>query len=156
MGPVSVGVNVDDPVILTYLREFYTFDDAVDPVVGWRFDVEVGTPEGAMSINRCGVGYLVDSGARRVRLRAADPMNAAITARKCIREALIDFCEQRRYAMLHASAMADHGRVIIVVGDRGSGKTTLALKAALAHGMRYLSNDHLMIFRTAHGDGGQR
>jgi hypothetical protein len=48
--------------------------------------------------------------------------------------------------MLHASAIADNRRVIIIAGNKGSGKTTLALRGALVHGMRYLSNDHLIIY----------
>src|SRR5262245_11858310 len=54
--------------------------------------------------------------------------------------------------MLHASAVVNDERVIIVVGDKGSGKTTLGLKAALLHGMRYLSNDHLIVFGDANAE----
>ncbi|MGH3156444.1 MAG: hypothetical protein ACRDNF_07720, partial [Streptosporangiaceae bacterium] len=50
------------------------------------------------------------------------------------------------YTMLHASAVADDRRVIIVAGDKGSGKTTLALSGVLAHGYRYLANDHLILY----------
>ncbi len=53
--------------------------------------------------------------------------------------------------MLHASAVADDERVIVVIGDKGSGKTTLALNAALTRGYRYLSNDHLILYRTPEG-----
>jgi hypothetical protein len=53
--------------------------------------------------------------------------------------------------MLHASAVADDERIVIVVGDKGSGKTTLALNAALTGGFRYLSNDHLILYRAAAG-----
>ena len=42
--------------------------------------------------------------------------------------------------MLHASAVADDERVIVVVGDKGSGKTTLALNAALTRGYRTTSS----------------
>jgi hypothetical protein len=64
---------------------------------------------------------------------------------------LLDYCESRGYVMLHASAVARDGRVVIAVGDKGSGKTTLALSAALTRGYRYLSNDHLILYR----DGGR-
>lgn len=53
--------------------------------------------------------------------------------------------------MLHASALADDKRVIIVVGDKGSGKTTLALGGALTAGHHYLSNDHLILYRDLDG-----
>ena len=85
--------------------------------------------------------------ARRARICAEDPRNLAITTRKAVREVLLDYCEARGYVMLHASAVARGGRVVIVAGDKGAGKTTLALSAALRGGWRYLSNDHLILYR---------
>jgi hypothetical protein len=43
-------------------------------------------------------------------------------------------------------------RTFVFVGDKGSGKTTLALKAAIGHRMRYLSNDHLIVYRNGVGN----
>ncbi|MGC4858189.1 hypothetical protein [Micromonospora sp. DT41] len=103
-------------------------------------------PEPDASTNQWGVSWRIDRRDQRVHLRAEAAESLSITARKCVREVLVDHCEQRRYTMLHASAVVDQARTIVVVGDKGSGKTTLALKAALRHGMRYVSNDHLIMY----------
>ena len=93
-----------------------------------------------------GVAYAADPGVRTVVVRAHDPLNLAMTTRKTVRDTLVGFCEHRGHTMLHASVIADDQRVVIVAGDKGSGKTTLALRGALVHKMRYISNDHLIIY----------
>lgn len=132
--------------MLTYLSDFYTLTDGASAIDEWLVEAIVGPADDSMDTNAWGVSYSSNPIARRLRLRSTDPGNLAITARKAVREALVDYCEQRRYAMLHASAVVDDQRVIIVVGDKGSGKTTIGLKTALFHGMRYLSNDHLIVY----------
>lgn len=147
VGPVQVEVTSNAQSVMDYLVEFYPATDAVGPWAGWTVEATVGAPDPA-TVNRWGVSCQADRHARLARLRAEDPTSLAITARKCVREVLVDFCERRRYTMLHASAVVDETRTVVVVGDKGSGKTTLALKAALLHGMRYLSNDHLIVYPT--------
>ncbi|MFF0489766.1 hypothetical protein ACFYTQ_12190 [Nocardia sp. NPDC004068] len=146
LGPVSVGLITTDATVLTYLREFYAIAESSVPPGNWTIEARVARPAVTMAVNRWGVGRAVDANARRVRLQAADARCVAITTRKTLREVLVDYCEQRRYVMLHASAVGDHERVIVIVGDKGSGKTTLALKAMLGRGMRLLSNDHLIVY----------
>lgn len=149
LGPTTATVVADHPAIAEYLDHFYVLKHQATTVMdaeGWTIEAEVAAPDGAMQINVWGVGYQADLQKRHLRLRADDPQSLAITARKCVREVLVDYCERRRYVMLHASAVADDRTVIIIVGDKGSGKTTLALKAAVGHQMRYLSNDHLILY----------
>ncbi|HCU49116.1 MAG TPA: hypothetical protein DGG94_04785 [Micromonosporaceae bacterium] len=148
LGPLAVDVHTNDTVVSDYLAQFYTF---VDPTpasilpIPWVIDARTGAG-GSMPCNRWGVGYVADARARRVLLRHPKADNLAVTTRKVVREVLVDFCERQRYTMLHASAFADKDWVVVVVGDKGSGKTTLALRAALEHGFRFLSNDHLIIY----------
>ncbi|WP_431728490.1 hypothetical protein [Verrucosispora sp. TAA-831] len=146
VGPVEVQVTSNEESVLDYLGEFYTSTAAALPGHGWTVDAQVGLPEPDANTNQWGVSWRIDRSDHTVRLRAQAAESLSITARKCVREVLVDHCEQRRYTMLHASAVVDEARRIVVVGDKGSGKTTLALKAALRHGMRYMSNDHLIMY----------
>jgi hypothetical protein len=154
LGPVRVLVDADHDGVIGYLRDFYPVEAAGGPggTADWAIEARVGAPEPGMAVlEPWQVGYRADAGARRARICAEDPRNLAITVRKAVREALLEYCGARGYVMLHASAVARGGRVVIVAGDKGSGKTTLALSAALTCGYQYLSNDHLILYR----DGGR-
>jgi hypothetical protein len=145
LGPTRATLVTNSRAVVDYLRNFYPVTDgAADGA--WVVEATVGPIDHAMVTNERGVGYAADEPGRRLRLRAPDPEPLAITTRTSVREVMVDFCEQRRYVMLHASAVVDDRRVVIIAGDRGSGKTTLALKSVLRHGMRYLANDHLIVF----------
>ena len=142
----SVTVVTNHRHVSDYLRGYYAVTDD-EPAPGqWIVESLVGQAEPSMDTNAWGVAYEGTSDARRVRLRAADPDSLAMTTRKAVREALVDLCEQRRYTMLHAAAVADGQRTVIMIGDKGSGKTTLGLKAALLHGLQYVANDHLIVY----------
>lgn len=146
LGVTSVTLITNHQAVINYLHDFYRIIDDAGGTGDWTVEAIVGPADDTMTTNQWGVSHAANPASRRLALRANDPQSLAITARKCVREALVDHCEKRRYAMLHASAVVDDQKVIIVVGDKGSGKTTLAVKAALLHGMRYLSNDHLIVF----------
>jgi hypothetical protein len=145
LGPVTVELSTDEPAVGDYLGEFYPAATAVSGKPDWIVDARVG-PGGEMRRNAYGVACAADTGVRTLVVRAGDSVSLAMTTRKAVRDTLVAFCETRRATMLHASAIADHRRVIIIAGDKGSGKTTLALRGALVHGMRYLSNDHLIVY----------
>lgn len=151
LGPVR---DAGHDGVTGYLRDFYSVEAACGPdgTEDWAIEACVTAPEPGMTVlEPWQVGYRADAAARRARICAEDPRNLGITVRKAVREVLLDYCEARGYVMLHASAVARGGRVVIAVGDKGSGKTTLALSAALARGYQYLSNDHLILYR----DGGR-
>ncbi|MGH3979788.1 MAG: ATP-binding protein [Pseudonocardiaceae bacterium] len=153
LGPARVAVATDDDGLVDYLRDFYPLEENTDHdgAAGWTIEARLAAPEPGMALTPWRVGYRADRETRRVVIYSTNPRDLAITVRKAIREVLLDYCEAHRYTMLHASAVADEQRVIIVVGDKGSGKTTLALSAALTGGYRYLSNDHLILYRTQDG-----
>jgi hypothetical protein len=157
LGPVRVAVATDHDGMIDYLREFYPLEGDAgqngpgqDGDVGWTIQARLSEPEPGMALTPWRVGYRADRDARRAVICSTNPRDLAITVRKAVREVLLDYCEGRGYTMLHASAVADEARVVIVVGDKGSGKTTLALGAVL-DGYRYLSNDHLILYRGPDG-----
>ncbi len=131
--------------MLSYLIDFYTISDDAAAEAVWTVDARLGSGAG-MRRNPWGVAF--DRGRAGPgpvppgRLGAGsgddDPQGLA--------EALVEYCERHRYVMLHASAFADEHRIVLVVGAKGSGKTTLALRAFLQHGCRYVSNDHLILY----------
>lgn len=153
LGPVQVAVTTDHSALIDYLRDFYPIETRTDPdgTASWSIEARLAAPEPGMTLTPWRVGYRADPGTRRAMICSTNPRDLAITTRKAIREVLLDYCEARGYAMLHASAVADDERVIVVVGDKGSGKTTLALNATLTSGYRYLSNDHLILYRGEKG-----
>jgi hypothetical protein len=153
LGPVQVAVVTDHNGLVDYLREFYPLDGNAEHngTVGWTIRARLTEPETGMALTPWRVGYRADRDTRQAVICSTNPRDLAITVRKAIRETLLDYCETYGYTMLHASAVADESRVVIVVGDKGSGKTTLALGAVLDRGYRYLSNDHLILYRTADG-----
>lgn len=147
VGPVDVDLLTDDPGLMSYLAEFYELA-AHAPRVGDRWTIEVRrvAPSAAMWRDPWDVGFAVDEHRRTIWVRTQNPRDLRIATRKLARELLVHHCEQLRYVMLHASAFACDDRVIIVVGDKGAGKTTLALRAVLDHGWVYVANDHLILY----------
>ena len=113
-----------------------------------------------MPRNPFGVGYAADPARRRLVLRAATLFDLQVTTRKCVREVFIDDCERRRYVMLHASAVASpptaqgRRRVVLFVGEKRAGKTTLALRCVFDRGWQLLSNDHLILIANPRADLG--
>lgn len=150
LGPERVVVSTDDPSLIDYLREFYPMSTCGAGAT-WSVQAWVTDPEPGMSVTPWQVGYRADRARKRVVLRSTNPRDLAITARKTVREVLLDYCENREYVMLHASAVTDGEHVIVVVGDKGRGKTTLALNAALTRDDHMLSNDHLILYRDMGG-----
>lgn len=150
LGPVRVAVVTDHAGLAGYLGDFYRLGDHdPGPDAEWTIDARLAAPGAGMAMTPWRVGYQADRGRRRAVICSASPRDLAITVRKVIREVLLDYCEARGYTMLHASAVGNARRVIVVAGDKGSGKTTLALSGVLTAGYRYLSNDHLILY-----DGG--
>ncbi|MGH3721600.1 MAG: hypothetical protein ACRDRI_22690 [Pseudonocardiaceae bacterium] len=149
LGTVRVAVVTDHADLADYLREFYPVNGHGE--VEWTIDARAGQPVSGMALTPWRVGYQANPATRQVVIRSSNARNLAITTRKAVREVLLDYCEAHRYTMLHASAVVDERRVIVIVGDTGSGKTTLAMNGTLAAGYRYLANDHLILYRAAEG-----
>lgn len=118
----------------------------VDPPVPpsaaeWSVDVEGRT----VSVARTADGYTVWSGtAGRFYIWSA--------ARRLLRDLwLTEAARRSPLAFVHASAVDDGRHLVLFVGDKRAGKTTMMLDATLRHGWRLVSNDTLMIFKTPLG-----
>jgi hypothetical protein len=96
--------------------------------------------------------YLVEAATGRVvSIGTATGVNFRDLARQC-RELLLGDLLADGWLVLHASAVARDGRAWIFAGDKGSGKTTLALKLLGADlGFGYLANDRLLARLDADG-----
>jgi len=150
LGEVRVAVTTDHAPVLTYLSDFYT---QANGRAWWLIDGGLGQPHPPMHIDDYGVGYRADTEQRRLVVRTTDPESLQISVRKAIRAVMVAFCEERGYAMLHASAVHRNNLLIVFVGDKGAGKTTLALDAVLRHGFEFISNDHLVVYPDSGADG---
>ncbi|MGW5689101.1 hypothetical protein [Nonomuraea sp. NPDC003754] len=153
LGEVSVAVATDHPEVLAYLDDFYA------PHTGqrrpyWRVQARLATPSPVMDVDGYGVGYRADPRRRHLQVWSADAAALQIGVRKAVREVMVAYCERQRYAMLHASAVHKDGLLVVIAGDKGAGKTTLALDAVLRHGFDYVSNDHLIVYPDPDGQIG--
>jgi hypothetical protein len=146
LGPVVVRVECDESAA-SYLDQFY--DRERHPAEdGWTFRCGDGPVPGLpVRRNPFGVGVQVDAEGRAVHLHAERTKDLRITLRKLIRAVFVQHCEAMGFTLLHASAVYDDRTLLLLVGDRGAGKTTLALDAVLRHGFTLLSNDHLVLYR---------
>jgi hypothetical protein len=88
-----------------------------------------------------------DCDSRTVHIKAATAWSAAYYAQNLIRELFVASAESRRFTMLHASAACHGDTVLIFVGPKNAGKTTLVLDSVLSHGFRLIANDYLVVSR---------
>lgn len=146
LGGVAVAVESDCALVRELLAEFYPVEpDPSEPM--WTIVAYAQAPPRGVDMNRFGVGYQPDIARRSLTLWAKRETDLAITTRKCVREIFLDACERAGYGMLHASAVYRDDQAIVFAADKRGGKTTLALRAVLDHGWRWLSNDHLIVWR---------
>lgn len=146
LGGVAVAVESDCALVHELLAEFYPVEpDLSGPM--WTVVAHAQAPPRGVAVNRFGVGYQPDIAGRSLTLWATQVKDLAITTRKCVREIFLDACERTGYGMLHASAVYRDDQAIVFAADKRGGKTTLALRAVLDHGWRWLSNDHLIVWR---------
>jgi hypothetical protein len=144
LGEMTVAVHAACPTV-TMLSEFYP--PATDATAAaWTVTALTGASPPHAIRNPFGVGVTVDVPAGTVALWSPDATHLAITTRKIVRELFLDACERRRYTMLHASAIYRDDQVVVFAADKRGGKTTLAVRAVLDHGWRWLANDHLIVF----------
>ena len=147
LGPLQVAVRTDEQRVIDYLRAFYTvIEDTPERQVTAVIEARLAEPEPGMGRTRWNVGYRASSD-RSVLLCGTELTHLAITTRKVAREPLLAFCADRGGLMLHAAALADEQRLVVLVGDAGAGKTSVALNGVLRTRMWLVSNDHLLLYR---------
>lgn len=149
LGAVTVAVRSSVEFVRETVAEFYPA--AMSGVPEWMITAIGVSPPPGVQRTIFGVGVQVDSLSREVTLWSATQYDLAVTARKCVREVFLAACERAGYTMVHASAIYTDDRVVVFAADKRGGKTTLALRAVLDHGWRWLSNDHLILLPVDHG-----
>lgn len=149
LGEVTVAVRSSVELVRETVAEFYPA--AVSGMPDWTVTAIGVSPPPGVPRTTFGVGVQVDALSREVKLWSATQFDLAVTTRKCVREVFLAACERAGYAMVHASAIYTDDRVVVFAADKRGGKTTLALRAVLEHGWRWLSNDHLILLPDGHG-----
>lgn len=103
---------------------------------------------------RCGSLVMVDLRARRGWAYLTDghvsPQAMEVVFNGLIPMALVQILTGRGIFSIHACAAAGEGRAIVAAGERGAGKSTLAVSLARA-GLAVLSDDRVLVRRAAEG-----
>ena len=86
-----------------------------------------------------------DGGRRASVLHGARPILTRVRLMRVVREYTHNHAIGTGGVMLHAAAVTVDGRAVAIAGAKGAGKTTLALKALVAPGVEYLSNDRVLV-----------
>jgi hypothetical protein len=149
LGEVTVAVRSTVPSVRETVVEFYPPARSGAPewtVIALDEPAPIGVARTAF-----GVGVQVDAVGHTVVLWSSSAFDLAVTARKVVREVFLAACERAGYAMVHASAVYTDEQVVVFAADKRGGKTTLALRAVLDCGWRWLSNDHLILLPDGHG-----
>ena len=131
-------VKVDaEPPVQSYLLRFYSSSDGTpDICIRCKY-----TAESSVS-DRPIISWTRPDEAV---VSASTPILMALYVRRALRTIYLKALSCHPWAMLHASAFYRQGHMIILVGDKMVGKTTLALQAVLSHGYGLISNDHLIL-----------
>ena len=127
----AISIETDDPVLARQLDEIL-----------WPFRVATRTtaPGGQLRCVGCdGGGLGVFRGARALWGRAS----VDVARYLIVREAAEALCGVDRVgAVLHGAAVCRQGKAILILGDSGRGKSTLA-QGLIDAGCGYLADDHL-------------
>ena len=92
-----------------------------------------------------GVSYSWNSTSREIVVTGKEASIVGLDLNRLVRAALTAELEQDGWLMLHASCVVDGDRGAIVVGSKGSGKTTTALGLASEQGFQLLANDRCFV-----------
>jgi hypothetical protein len=92
---------------------------------------------------RDGTTMAFDAAARHVRVFAGD--DAGLTLVELVRDVVLKAQENAGALVLHAAAVACADEAVLVVGGKGSGKSTTALELVRHHAMALLSGDKAIL-----------
>ena len=87
------------------------------------------------------IGYCWDAGSQELVVIGLDPAAVAIDLNRIARAALTAELEGDGWVMVHAACVVDGDAGAVVVGPKGSGKSTTALGLAAGHSFGLLGND---------------
>ncbi len=87
------------------------------------------------------IGYCWEAGSQELVVIGEDPTAVAIDLNRMARAALTAELEEDGWVMVHAACVVDGDAGAVVVGPKGSGKSTTALGLAAGYGFGLLGND---------------
>ncbi|MFD0315514.1 hypothetical protein [Streptomyces flavalbus] len=98
------------------------------------------------------LAYRSEPATGRMAILGCDTEPVATAAARLAREAMRGVLLRSGWSLLHASAVALDGRVVLAFGSKGAGKTTSAMTLAARHGWELLANDRVFVRVNATGD----
>jgi hypothetical protein len=112
-------------------------------------------PDGSLLVldTANGTAYRHEPGGVVVEFFGSDTEASRVHLLEYLRTAALLLEEARGTLILHATATVSGGRGYLILGPKGSGKSTLMLHLVLEHGHEYLSGDRVLVSR---GPGGLR
>jgi hypothetical protein len=98
------------------------------------------------------LAYRADVAAERLTIYGTNVEPVATATARLAREAMRGVLLRDGWSVLHASAVALDGQVVLTFGPKGAGKTTSAVALAALQGWELLANDR--VFVRVNDDGG--
>jgi transcriptional regulator with XRE-family HTH domain len=149
-GDAAVDVVTSDLGLVAFLDVHYqrVGRRAVD---GWRIETRLSKPLADMALDSSGVGLGVDMSRRVLRVRTQSRPKLCAAVREAICRVQVAEWEHLEPCLLRASAIQRGSLIVLIVGRRGTGKTTLALDAVLRHGFSLLADEYLVLHRAGTG-----
>ncbi|MGH3871568.1 MAG: hypothetical protein ACRDSR_08665 [Pseudonocardiaceae bacterium] len=92
-----------------------------------------------------GLAYRTEAGSVRILIVGVNEEPVSTAAARLAREAVRSVLHRDGWTLLHASAVARHGRAVLAFGNKGAGKTTTALLLARHCGWELLANDRVFV-----------
>jgi|GEM_PF-4920532 hypothetical protein len=159
MNEFRATVRVRNPAAVQYFDGFYdrVAEPAADPRLQLALlDIEppgwTGGSDESIDVDGCRVQAARTADGYAVWTADGGPYHVWTAARRLLRDLwLVRRTQCSAVATVHASAIDDGTNLVLFVGDKGAGKTTLMLDATLCHGWRMLANDCFIVYTGEHG-----
>ena len=162
MNEFVAALRVADEAPLQYFDGFHDRHDGRIAASLPTLEIEPSRPASAPA-SHAGCGWHADVEGTQICI-AATPGGYAVwsatasrfyvwsAARRLLRDLWLEARLRRSpLAFVHASTVDDGHNLVLFVGSKRAGKTTLMLDAALHHGWRVVSNDTLVVFEGEQG-----
>ena len=149
IGELTVRVDTNNALLISHLDRLYP-RALRETIRSWRFDVRLGSSLHAGQNDSQGITRQRDEVKRILRLRASRPSALLPAVQRELRRLSLREWSRFGFVLLHAAAIHRDGLLIVFVGGRAAGKTTLALRGVLDHGFELIADDRLVVYRSSH------